>query len=187
MLILFASPHKNGNTKKLLDSFIENLNRQFEISFFNTYERPILPCYDCGECIKTGQCKFDDLNTLNANLENCDVIVIASPVYNMGFPSSFKAVLDRFQSYYNFYLQNGYCKLEKQKEVILLLTCGRKCDDFVVDMLEKQLNCILKYLNAKVSFKVIWDQTDANSELNQDLLQELKKVADLLRDKKYLR
>lgn len=182
MLILFASPRKNGNTKKLLDPFIENLNRQFEISFFNTYEKLIIPCYDCGECIKTGQCKFDDLNTLNANLENCDVIVIASPVYNMGFPSSFKAVLDRFQSYYNSYLQNRYCKLEEQKEVILLLTCGRKCDDFVVDMLEKQLNCILKYLNAKVSYKIVWDQTNASSELYQDLLQELKKVEDLLKN-----
>lgn len=179
MLVLFGSPHQNGKTKKLLNSFIESLKDQFEIKFFNTYERPIISCNDCKKCLKTGQCKFDDLNTLNANLENCDVIVIASPIYNLGFPSPLKSVLDRFQSYYNFHLQNGHCKLEKQKEVILLLTCGRNCDNFTVDMLERQTNCILKYLNAKVSSKIIWDSTDANSELNQDLCKKSRKSAIL--------
>ena len=180
MLVLLGSPHQNGKTKKLLNLFIESLENQFEINFFNTYERSIIPCNDCKKCLKTGQCKFDDLNTLNANLENCDVIVIASPIYNLGFPSPLKSVLDRFQTYYNFHLQNGYCKLQKQKDLVLLLTCGRKCDNFTVDMLEKQSNCILKYLNAKVSSKIIWDKTDANTELNQDLLLKIKKVSDLL-------
>lgn len=180
MLVLFASPHENGKTKKLLNSFIESLKNQVEINFFNTYERPIIPCNDCGKCIKTGQCKFDDLNTLKANLENCDVIVIASPIYNLGFPSPLKSVLDRFQSYYNFHLQNGYGKLEKKKEVILLLTCGSKCDNLTVDMLERQTNCILKYLNAKVSSKIIWDRTDVNSELNKNVVQKIREVSDLL-------
>ena len=78
-----------------------------------------------------------------------------------------------FVLYYNFYQQNGHCKFEKKKEVILLLTCGRKCDNFVVNMLEKQLNFILKYLNAKVFSKIVWDETDASLELSQNIWQEI--------------
>lgn len=182
ILIIFSSPHENGKTKKLLNLFIEPMRNKFEINFFNTYENAILSCDDCGKCKQFDQCKFDDLKNLNANLEDCDVIVIASPVYNLGFPGPLKTLLDRFQAYYNFYMENGGCKVDKKKEVILLLTCGRKCEDFAVDVMERQLNCILKYLNAKVSSKIIWDQTDANSELNQGLLQKIKKIGETLLD-----
>lgn len=184
ILILFASPHKNGKTKKLLSLFIESFENQFEINFFDAYKESILPCVDCGKCSQTGYCKFNDLNRLNSNLKSCDIIVIASPIYNLSFPAPFKSILDRLQLYYNFYLQNGHCKFEKKKEVILLLTCGRKCDNFVVNMLEKQLNFILKYLNAKVFSKIVWDETDASLELSQNIWQEIRKITNSLIDKK---
>ena len=50
--------------------------------------------------------------------------------------------------------------------------------DFVVEAIEKQLNSILKYLNAKISDKIIWDNTDENLELNKQQLDEIKKIAD---------
>lgn len=183
IFVLFSSPHKNGKTKKLLSSFVKPLEKQFNIEIFNTYDNIISPCIDCKKCIKSGFCNFNDLETLSINLESCDIIIIASPIYNFGFPSPLKSVLDRFQLYYNFYIENNRCKIEKSKEIVLLLTCGRPEDNATIHNLEKQVNCIFKYLNAKIIYKIIWDNTDANSDLNEDLLQKIERVSDFLIDK----
>ena len=182
VLVLFASPHENGNTKKLLNLFIKSFENQFEINFFDTYRQTISPCVDCKKCFKTGRCIFNDLETLNDNLEKSDIIVIASPVYNLGFPAPLKSILDRFQMYYNFYMKNNRCKFEKKKDAILLLTCGRRKNKMVIDFLEKQLKCILKYLNCQKVHKVVWDNTDFDLNFSEHLLREMKEITDLLQN-----
>ena len=53
-------------------------------------------CICCGYCFKNGKCAFDDIaNELAAKFEECDGLVIGSPVYYAAANSTLTALLDR--------------------------------------------------------------------------------------------
>lgn len=179
MVILFGSPHENGYTKKLTDLLIENLKTKFSVAYFNAYKRNIHPCVDCSVCKGTSQCAFTDILDLTADLAGCDVIVIASPIYNLSFPAPLKALFDRFQLYYNLHEKNEKWRNINKKETVVLLTSGRQANSYL-DVINKQLNCILPYLNANITFEVIWDNTDNVTQMGESVVNEVKKIASLL-------
>lgn len=107
-VILFASPHENGATKKLLDAFLSGLEpEEWETTLFDVCKAPVKPCTACGYCQKTDGCAFHDLDDFDAALRDSDLLVIASPVYNLTFPAQLKSVLDRFQRYFEARFARG--------------------------------------------------------------------------------
>ena len=86
MLILFASPHAEGHTKKILNHFISNVKLKYDISFIDAFRKNAKPCIDCSHCKKYKKCFFNDLNEFYNNLTNADLIIIATPIYNLSFP-----------------------------------------------------------------------------------------------------
>ncbi len=175
IVILFGSPHSNGHTKKLLDLFLQSLNFKFETILFDAYKEKISPCMGCDVCKKTNKCVFNDLEKLEKHLEDCDLLVIASPIYNLGFPAPLKAIFDRFQIYYNYFIVNKKYRINKNKKTILLLTSGKKNNDFI-NRFENQINYTLKYLNTKIYSKVIWDNTDKQPVLKNEVISKIKNL-----------
>lgn len=124
-LVLFSSPDKTGNTWTLLNSFLNNCNDETEI--INVFDLKINPCIDCGFCQKNGKCFFsDDMNEIYRKVENCDALIIASPMHFTSFPSPLKMFIDRFQVYWSkkFILKED--NPFKRKKAILIMTSGLK-------------------------------------------------------------
>jgi multimeric flavodoxin WrbA len=99
ILVLTASPRKNGNSAVLADAFCDAVkNRGFEVTQFDTAFMKIRGCFACNCCFKTGKpCAFDDdFNKIATEIDVCDALVFVSPVYWYSFPSQIKAVIDRF-------------------------------------------------------------------------------------------
>jgi len=124
-IALFSSPDRNGNTGTLLDSFLKNCSSEVEI--INVYSLNIKPCIDCKFCRKNRKCVFtDDMNMLYEKIENCDALIIASPMYFTSFPAPLKMVIDRFQVYWS---RKFILKEEspfKRKKAILIMSSGLK-------------------------------------------------------------
>ena len=96
-LVLFSSPHKDGHTKKLLEAFLDGLKRKdWQVKSLDICKVNIHPCIACGYCQKADGCAFRDLDEFDRDLRACDLLVIATPVYNLSFPAQLKAVIDRF-------------------------------------------------------------------------------------------
>ena len=128
-LVVFGSPHRNGCTKKLLDGFFEKTGIT-EYTLFDCYERMPAPCRDCGHCKEHFSCIHRDLDDFYKSLENCSRIIIASPVYNSGFPAPLKAVIDRLQVYFNARFSRGIKPPIKTPKKATVLVCSGAYKDY---------------------------------------------------------
>ena len=112
-LVLFSSPHKDGYTKKLLEAFLDRLKgKDWQVKSLDICKVNIHPCIACGYCQKADGCAFRDLDEFDRDLRACDLLVIATPVYNLSFPAQLKAVIDRFYA-------NNEALMVKKKAVFL--------------------------------------------------------------------
>ena len=100
IVILKASPRKNGNSNMLAAAFAEEAQRAGAfIAEYDTANMKVGGCRGCYGCMKKGECVFhDDFDKIAEDLRDADGIVIASPVYWYTFPAQIKAVMDRWFS-----------------------------------------------------------------------------------------
>lgn len=85
--ILMGSPRKNGNTAKLLKPFIEELGlHQVQHEMIWLYDKHIEPCIACRNCQKDwtifGCPHPDDMQEIFDKIYDCDVIILATPIYS---------------------------------------------------------------------------------------------------------
>ena len=144
-LILYGSPHKSGHTKKALDEIIVTLQNEFEFTFIDAFKIKVAPCVDCGSC-KT---------------RACELIIIATPIYNLSFPAPLKAIFDRTQLYFNMKVHLKKNPFKQQKSAILLATYGAR-DQNCEEILLKQLQLFLTLINARLIKSVFVSNTDAS-------------------------
>ena len=97
VLILNGSPRDNGNTalalKEMRTVFLEE---GIEVDYVQVGNLNIRGCLACFKCYKTGKCVIDDVvNEIAKKFEECDGLVLASPVYYASANSTLTALLDR--------------------------------------------------------------------------------------------
>lgn len=95
-----GSPRRQkGNTEKILQPFLEGARAAgAQIDLVYLQEKKIKPCLGCNACwLKTpGRCvQKDDMGPLVDLMRNCEVMVVASPIYVGGVTGQTKTYLDR--------------------------------------------------------------------------------------------
>ena len=98
VLLTKGSPHADGYTAKQLRIVEEALHEDgIETVWWQLGTKPVRGCIDCQHCTKTHRCAFDDdgANELIDLLDECDGVVLGSPVYFAGGNGAFTAICDR--------------------------------------------------------------------------------------------
>lgn len=97
VLIINGSPHKNGSTYTALHEMEKIfLSENIETEIIQVGHLPIRGCIACRSCYETGKCAFDDIvNELAPKFEECDGLVVGSPVYYASANATLIALLDR--------------------------------------------------------------------------------------------
>lgn len=95
-----SSPRRGGNTDLLLAEFLKGASSKgAEVKSISLNSLKITPCQHCDECFKEGKCRIqDDMQKIYDELEQADIIVLASPVQFLGPTAILKAMIDRCQS-----------------------------------------------------------------------------------------
>lgn len=97
VLIISASPRRNGNSDALCDQFLAGAKEQgheVEKIFLRDYK--VHYCMGCGVCNNTHLCvQKDDMKALLDKMLLADVIVLATPVYFYGMNGQLKTFIDR--------------------------------------------------------------------------------------------
>ena len=177
-IVLFGSPKSDGFSSKLLNNFLSELNG-YNVTVIDTYKENIHPCTDCGTCKLTESCKYHDLDQFDYMLRTADLLIVATPVYNLSFPAPLKSVLDRMQRYFSArFFQNKKPPIEKRKRAVLLLTSG-STDKLGPQIITSQLKMIFTVLNANLDYTITWNNTDKNTSINK-LIPAIEKIANLL-------
>lgn len=86
--VLSGSPHANGTTARLADSFILGAQESgCEVVRFNTAFLNVHPCVACEKCHsgENATCAFqDDMTSIGNALSEADVIAFVTPIYYYG-------------------------------------------------------------------------------------------------------
>lgn len=177
-LVLFSSPHKDGHTKKLLEAFLDGLKREdWQVKSLDVCKVNIHPCIACGYCQKADGCAFRDLDEFDRDLRACDLLVIATPVYNLSFPAQLKAVIDRFQRYFEARFARGIRPaIATHRDAVLLLTMGRY-DLFAVEVCEKTLRQSFSVMNTTLKKTVVLPDTDRADCENSSIFAKAQEIA----------
>lgn len=175
-LILFGSPHNNGYTKLVLNLLLENISG-YNFNVIDSYKENIQPCADCNLCQTINRCRYNDFNSIDYMLKNADLLIIATPIYNLSFPAPLKAIFDRMQIYFSArFSRNINPPIAKRKKGIILLTCGSN-DETGKNIILKQLKLIFSIINTYIYKVIVWNNTDKCTDLSSHLKEEIITLA----------
>ncbi len=97
VLLINGSPNARGCTYTALSEVEQILKQQgIDTEIIQVGNKDIRGCIGCRSCKKTGKCVFDDIvNEVAPKFEECDGIVIGSPVYYASANGTLISFLDR--------------------------------------------------------------------------------------------
>lgn len=97
VLLINGSPRKEGNAALALKEMAKIFQEEgIETVHVQVGNRNIRGCIACGKCGELGKCIFDDaVNEYAKEFEECDGIVVGSPVYYASANATLIAFLDR--------------------------------------------------------------------------------------------
>ena len=147
--MIFGSPRADGNTAALLRDFLSDYP-DAEVRRFDAYELNLRPCVACGGCDDGADCVFRDADDLFAACESCDILVLASPVYNYNFPAPMKAILDRAQPYYHKNFERGAADPARKGYLLMTAGCSGK---YAFDIMERQFRLFCRELGVTFAGK----------------------------------
>lgn len=124
VLAVLGSPRKAGYTSKLLGTLLRQFPKGTEIETVSIFELNPTPCNACGYCKACDGCSKKDLDEFFKKFESADIIIFATPVYNMSVPAPLKALLDRFQRYFEARYRRNKSAIQKKRKAIIMVTSG---------------------------------------------------------------
>ena len=97
VLMINGSPHKEGNTYIALKEMEKIFSEEgIESEIIQVGNKPIRGCIGCRACAEKGCCVFNDcVNEIAPKFEECDGLVIGSPVYYASANGTMISFLDR--------------------------------------------------------------------------------------------
>jgi multimeric flavodoxin WrbA len=143
-LIFNGSPRKKGDTVSLINKVIENLNGEYKI--INAYDCGINPCIDCRYCWNNiGCCINDGMQEVYEYIEECDNILIASPIYFSELTGALLNVGSRLQTYFCARFFRKEKPIAKVKKGAVIVVGG---GDGNVNKSYDTACCLLHHMNA---------------------------------------
>ena len=97
VLLVNGSPRKEGNTAHALNEMAKIFAKEgIETVTLQVGHLDVRGCIACGKCRELGKCIFEDVvNESAKEFEECDGIVVGSPVYYASANATLIAFLDR--------------------------------------------------------------------------------------------
>lgn len=122
-LILNGSPRPRGNTADLLAYLRARLPGEQMV--LSAYDSQIASCVDCRHCWTHPGCAIhDDMDAVDAFLQGCDAVVIASPLYFSQLSGRLLDVASRLQRYFCARHFQGQEPIGKSKRGGVILVGG---------------------------------------------------------------
>lgn len=122
-LIFNGSPRINGDTDILLKIVKENIVGEYKI--VNAYRCQISACVDCRYCWENTGCAIEDeMQEVYNYIQECDNILIASPIYFSELTGKLLDVGSRLQTYFCAKIFRKEIPIAKEKRGAVILVGG---------------------------------------------------------------
>ena len=122
-LIINGSPRPSGDTVSLIRRLEESLAGEYRV--LDAYRCGISPCVDCRYCKEHSGCAIqDDMQEVYPYIQECDNIVIASPIYFSEVTGRVLDVCSRLQTYFCARFFRKETPIPKAKKGAVILVGG---------------------------------------------------------------
>ena len=178
-LIINGSPKKNGDTTALLDELVKHLDG--EVKILSCFDH-IAPCCDCRYCWKHPGCAIkDDMQEIYPFFEECDNVVIASPIWYSSLSGPTLDITSRFQTYFAARFIRGE-KRAADKNGVLIFVGGQKGTE---EMPEKAAKIILRTMGVRQPVITIssMDTDHLPAAQDEEALAQVREAAGLLNER----
>lgn len=139
ILTILGSPHnRKSNTRALVEDFVDDVaaaGLPLDHQIISLGRKKVLPCRGCWNCTKGKRCPLetkDDLEEIKAAMIECDMLILACPVYTNQVTAQMKALFDRLFTWCHIFPLLG-------KYSLSACTTGNDGHDEVGRFLEKML------------------------------------------------
>lgn len=182
-LVLFGSARENGHTREVLDLFLENIGGDYEIIDAYRLEGEIKPCTDCRYCFSKNDCVIkDDMIDIYEKIEECDNLVLATPIYFHSISGKLKVIIDRLQPYWAGIIRKDKPKNFRKTGCILMVGGARPFENQFLGG-ELVLKGVLKDLSINFIGQVCFSNTDRDSlETRTDIQKEIIDLANKVKE-----
>ena len=144
-LIFNGSPRENGDTASLIKKVTEGIAGEYKI--INAYRCNISPCIDCRYCWNhTGCATEDEMQEVYEYIQECDNILIASPVYFSELTGKLLDLGSRLQTYYCSAAFRKEKPVPKEKKGAVILVGG---GDGSMDKAYSTACILLRHMNCR--------------------------------------
>lgn len=177
-LILSGSPRKKGDTAAMMTYLQEHL--QGETKIIRAYDGRIAPCIDCRACKTKKGCVIPDgMQEVYAYLEDCDNIVIASPIYFSELTGPLLSVASRLQTYFSARFFRREEPALSGKKGAVLLAGGGTGDSMRAYTTASEL---LRYMNVQEIYPLICSHNTDRIPAAEDMAvrAEIRRAAEFL-------
>lgn len=163
-LIFNGSPRKNGDTVGLINIVLENLKGEYKI--INAYDNDINPCTDCRYCWENaGCCISDGMQKIYKYIEECDNILIASPIYFSELTGALLNIGSRLQTYFCAKFFRKEKPIKKAKKGAVIVVGG---GDGNINKPYDTACCLLHHMNAYDILPVVFSHNTNNKPARED-------------------
>ncbi|MCL2322655.1 MAG: NAD(P)H-dependent oxidoreductase [Oscillospiraceae bacterium] len=175
-LALLFSGRKNGNSSIMMNELLKPIREVSYVELVCVPNLNIKHCVGCFGC-NNGELKCiikDDLDALKGKIAEADLILLVSPCYIFGAPSSMKTILDRLAAW-------GLDKIEnKQKPKIGISISFAGAQGDWCSMQKTTTSLFMKVFNCDVKVQKLYENIALKGEilLHPDILSEGRQIGE---------
>lgn len=181
-LVLYGSPMKQSHTKDLLDVLLKELDG--EIRIVDCYKADIAPCRDCKYCFKKRGCSMkDDMTGLYDYIDECDAVVIATPMHFGIVSAPMFTLFTRLQTYWsNRNIRHEQSHTPKKKYGALIVTTGGNWVNMEL-LMQGVTEFAFDHMEAECIGSVFAKETDINpAKTNRHAVEKAACLGRMLRE-----
>ena len=126
ILILNASPRRDGRLSRIVEAFSCEASINHEVRTLFLPDLAIRDCISCGKCQSLGHCSIrDDITIVEDAIIKADLIVFASPTHWANVSAHLLRVFERLSGFL-LASTKGYprARAAKGKRAMIFVTCG---------------------------------------------------------------
>jgi multimeric flavodoxin WrbA len=182
---IYGSPRRNGNTDKLLDGFVEGLKTSARFSMGEqilNIEKIIVsnlkisPCRECRHCSIDGECIVkDEMQQIYPKMMECDLLIIASPIFFTSVSGQLKIFIDRFQRFWALKYELGKNIISETGRKGILIACAGSKPPDIFDCTKKIIRAMFDVLFIKYYADFLYNGIDSKGDILKDP-DDLKRV-----------
>ncbi len=173
-LISSGTPRKNGDTMALINEFIKYLDGEYKI--VDAYDCHIHPCIDCRYCWQNdGCCINDEMQEVYKYIQECDNILIASPLYFSQLTGQLLAITSRLQTYFCARHFQNIKPIKKEKKGGVIIVGG---GDGRIEDAYTTACTILHHMNSRDIAPIIYSH-DTNNISSKDDIKAMESSKNL--------